>query len=189
MAMTSLDLVNRALVKIGAAPITSFNDTVSEAKIAKLTYSTMRDALLSAYPWSFATMQRPLVRILGRPIADYEYAFQLPNDFLRVLSAGTNGKGRGLEYKIVERRLHCDSDHVILSYIFKPLEASFPPFFDQALIYALAAEFCLPITGSSNQTESLAKLAELEFKRARQIDASQDTPNQFEDNSLIEARY
>ena len=43
----------------------------------------MRDALLSAYGWSFATGQVALNRLDTPPAADYANAFQLPDDFLR----------------------------------------------------------------------------------------------------------
>ncbi len=188
MALNGLELANRALIKLGAAPIQNFDDPVTEANVAKLLYPTLRDSLLSSHPWSFATAQQPLVRLIGRPVADFSYAYQLPNDFLRVLSAGSQQKGQGLTYRILERRLHCDSDHVILSYIFRAKEVNFPPFFDQLMIAKLAAEFCLPIVESVSRAEVLNRFAEEEFRRARQIDAMQDTPTTFQDFSLIQAR-
>jgi hypothetical protein len=80
------------------------------------------------------------------------------------------------------------AEEVILTYIFRPEEEEFPPYFDMALIARLAAEFCLPLTENSARAESLARLAEAEFAKARQIDAQQDTPNRIEDFSLISAR-
>ena len=49
-----------------------------------------------------------------------------PGDFLRVLSAGGGGRGRGLPYRIHERRLHANSESVTLTYIFRPDESTFP---------------------------------------------------------------
>jgi hypothetical protein len=46
-------------------------------------------------------------------------------------------------------------------------------FFDAALIAALAAEFCLPVTESTSRAELLYRLSESEFRRARLIDAQQ----------------
>jgi hypothetical protein len=56
------------------------------------------------------------------------------------------------------------------------------------VIARLAAEFCLPLTENSSRAEALAKLAELEFRRARLIDNQQDSQLGFEDFTLIEAR-
>ncbi|MHA1597621.1 MAG: hypothetical protein ACTSV1_02780, partial [Alphaproteobacteria bacterium] len=64
----------------------------------------------------------------------------------------------------------------------------FPPFFDQVLIQRLSAEFCIPLTESTSRSEVLYKLAEAEFRRAKTIDAQQDTPGRIEDFTLIGVR-
>jgi hypothetical protein len=57
MALTDVALCSRALIRIGAAPITSFDDGTAEAEIAGALFGPVRDALLSAYAWSFASGQ------------------------------------------------------------------------------------------------------------------------------------
>lgn len=188
MAISSIALSSRALLKLGADTIASFDDGTAEAEIAANLYPSTRDALLSAHPWGFATAQATLPRLTAEPVADFAYAFQLPADFLRALSAGPTGRGRGITYRIAESRLHADYTEVVLSYIFRPTETEFPPFFDQALITRLAAEFCIPLTESTSRSESLHKLADVEFRRAKMIDSQQDTPGRIEDFSLVEAR-
>jgi hypothetical protein len=178
------------LLAIGCEPISSFSEGTAEAEVASMLYGGVRDAVLSAYPWSFATAQRDLPRIVATPLVDYAYAYQLPEDFLRALSVGSrsHNRGRGVSYRIHERRIHTNSPSVVLTYIFRPQEQTFPPFFDQALISRVAAELCLPLTENTSRTELQCKLAELEFKRAKSIDAQQQTPNRFEDFTLLEVR-
>lgn len=188
MALSSIALCSRALMKLGADGITSFEDGTAEAEVAASLYGPIRDALLSAYPWSFAKGQMGLARLIVEPIADYAYAYQLPSDFLRALSAGVGGRGRGIDYRLAERRLHTDASEVTLTYIFRPDESTFPPFFDQALINRLAAEFCIPLTDSTSRAETLHKLAEKEVQRAKSIDGQQESSTHIEDFSLIEAR-
>jgi hypothetical protein len=77
---------------------------------------------------------------------------------------------------------------VYLTYIFRPAEADFPPFFDQLLIARLAAEFCIPLTESTSRAEMLHRIAESEFRRARLIDAQQDSPLAIDDFPLVEVR-
>lgn len=188
MALNDVALASRALIRLGAAPISSFNDGSAESEIAGALFGPVRDALLSAYGWSFATGQQVLNLLDTSPLADYTHAFALPDDFLRAMSAGTGGKGRGLNYRIARNALHCDATEVLLTYIFRPEEEEFPPYFDAALIARLSSEFCIPITENTSRAESLYKMAEIEFERARQIDAQQDTPGRIEDFSLINAR-
>ncbi len=180
MALSAIQLCARALVKIGSAPILGFDEGSAAAEVASLLYPSTRDALLSAHPWNFATAQRQLAPLVSSPTADYAYAFQLPGDYLRALSAGAGRRGRGLTYRIAERRLHAHAEEVILTYIFRPNEADFPPFFDHVLIARLAAEFCIPLTENSSRAEALARVAEEEFRRARLIDAQEETAGGFD---------
>jgi len=182
MALTALALCSRALLKLGAAPIASFEEGTAEAEVAANLYPSTRDALLSVHPWGFATGQVRLPRLAASPVADYGHAFQLPADFLRGISTG------GVPYRIAERRLHASTDEIVLTYIFRPAEADFPPFFDQALIARLAAEFCTPITESTARAQLLFKLADDEMRRARLIDTQQETAQALDRFPLVEAR-
>ncbi len=188
MALSDIALCSRALIKIGASPITSFSDASAESEIAGTLFDNVRDALLSAYAWSFASGQIVLNQLATTPVADYDYAYALPNDFLRALSAGSGTRGRGLNYRIVGGELHTNAPDVVLSYIYRPTEESFPPYFDQALIARLSAEFTIPVTENTSRAESMFKLAEKEYMRARQIDAQQDSPSAIEDFTLIDVR-
>ena len=189
MALSRIAICSRALLKIGAHTIASFDDGTTEAEVAANLYPSTRDALLSSHPWNFASGQVELAKLSAEPIADYQAAFQLPADFLRALSAGLDGRSSGVEYRINERRLYANADRVVLSYVFRPDELSFPPFFDQTLIARLAAEFCIPITESTSRADALRRQAEAEFKNAKTIDSQQDVPGRIEDFSLIDARY
>ncbi|MGE4313028.1 MAG: hypothetical protein AB7E85_01990 [Pseudobdellovibrionaceae bacterium] len=188
MALNDVALCSRALIRIGANPILSFDDGSAESEIASALYSSTRDALLSTYGWSFATGQIALSRLEATPSADYDYAYGLPSDFLRALSAGQGGRGRGLNFRIGRGVLETNAESVILTYIFRPEEEQFPPYFGNALMARLAAEFTIPLTESTSRAESMYRMAEAEFARARQIDAQQDTPSRLERFTLIESR-
>ncbi|MTI08489.1 hypothetical protein [Curvivirga aplysinae] len=189
MALSAVALCSRALLKLGAEPISSFEDGTAESMAASLLYGSTRDAVLSAYPWTFATAQKGLARLVGKPVADFQYAYQLPPDFLRILSAGEGGRSRGIDYQIIENRLHTDAPAVTATYIFRPYESMFPAYFDQLMILRLAAELCLPLTESTSRAESMLNLAEKEFRKTKSIDAQQDTPQSIEGFNLIEGRY
>ncbi len=188
MALSALVLCSRALLKLGAAPVASLEEGTAEAEIAANLYPHVRDAMLSAHPWSFATGQASLPRLVAKPVADYAFAFQLPPGFLRALSAGSGGAGRGISYRIHESRLHADSQAVTLTYVFRPEEADFPPFFTEALVARLSAEFCLPLTESTGRAETLYRLAEQSLRAARLADSQQATTKALDGFPLIMAR-
>ncbi|NKE46409.1 hypothetical protein HB662_16625 [Roseomonas frigidaquae] len=188
MALTAVALCSRALLRLGAQPVASLDEGTAEAEVAANLYASTRDALLSAHPWSFATGQTSLPRLAATPPADMAHAFQLPTGFLRALSAGSGGRGGGMPYRLHEDKLQADATSVTLTYIFRPDESAFPPFFAQALVARLAAEFCLPLTDSASRAEMLFRLAEGEMRSARLIDSQQDTPRAIEHFPLIDVR-
>lgn len=189
MAMSRIDLCSRALLKIGANVIGSLNEGTAEADVASNLYDYVRDALLSAHPWHFATTQRKLAALSHEAIGDHANVFALPADCLRVLSAGPVGKDAGLVYRLLNRRLHTDASEVALTYVFRAAEADFPPFFDKVLIAHLAAEFCIPLTDSTSRWESLRKAAESELGQARLINAQEVTTPRIDDFVLVETRF
>ena len=188
MALNSIELCSSALLKLGADSISSFEDGTAEAKVAARLYPLVRDAMLSAHPWSFATKKVELAQLAMVPPTDFAYAHQLPNDFLKALSAGDAVRGRGLTYQIVNWQLHSDAETVVLTYVFRPSEGDFPAYFASALVTRLAAEFCLPLTENTSRADRFTRLAEAELKLAKLVDSQQDTPPKVEDFTLIEAR-
>ena len=188
MNYTDVSICSKALLKIGAQTITSFEDGTAEAEVAGNLYPLVRDSLLSSYPWSFAVSQKRLARLDMTPLDDYTYAYQLPPDYLRMISAGIGSRGRGVEYRIYENKIYTNSPELIITYIARVDESIFPTFFQDTLVARLAYEFCLPLTESTSRAEHLQKRAEEILKQARLTDAQQGTPLTFEDFSLIEAR-
>jgi hypothetical protein len=188
MALTALALCSRALLSIGAQPIAAFDEGTAEAEVAANLYPAIRDSLLSAHPWSFATGQATLPRLAATPVADFAHAYQLPAGLLRVLSAGVPDRGQGLTYRILEERLHSNADQVVLTYIFRPDESALPAFFADALAARLAAEFCLPLTEDAGRAQLLHNLADAQARRARNIDSQQATPRAIGDFPLLTVR-
>lgn len=187
MAMSRIDLCSRALLKIGANPIASLTEGTAEADVAGNLYDYVRDALLSAHPWHFATTQKKLAALPGSEAATNGYA--LPSDCLRVLYAGSYEGGSGLVYRLSNRTLHTNAAEIYLTYVFRADEADYPPYFDKVLIAHLAAEFCIPLTDSTSRWESLRKIAEEDLRQARLINAQQATPAGIDDFCLVETRF
>ena len=188
MALNDIALCSRALIRLGAQPITSFEDGSTEGEICGALYAQSRDALLSAYGWNFATGQVTLAALNENGIGDYSNVFALPNDFLRALTAGSGAKSSGLDYRIMRGKLYTNATQVVLTYVFRPDESEFPPFFDSVLISRLAAELCIPLTENTSRFDTLMRLAETEFARARQLDAQQDRAQKLTSFPLTDVR-
>ena len=191
MALGDIALCARAMVMIGASPVSSFDEDSAEAEIARLLYPTIRDGMLASYPWRFAARGAWLARLAaandGRDPRDGSALFALPRDFIRLLSLENEG-GKITRFELRDRAVLCAGETAHLSYVARLAEGSFPPWFDLALIARLAAEFCLPLTESSARAEYLFKRSEDQFREARLADAQQSTPHAIDDFSLISAR-
>ena len=185
--LTDLQLCNAALVKLGATQIVGFDDPDAAAAIAASLYPLIVEAVLSAHPWSFTLKRAQLTAAAGAPPVDFERRFLLPADFLRALYL--DNRGASPRYALIGGELHTDADAVVLTYQFRPPEASFPPFLRVALVARLAADFCIPLTENSSRAEALDRLAERELERAWVIDRSQDTPPLIADDTLTRVRF
>ena len=188
MSDTAITLCSKALIKLGAKSITSFQEETVESEVANQLYESTLQNLLASYPWRFALTQKTLARLTEKPITDYQYAYQLPNDCVRILSAGVNAKSSGLNYKILGQKLYTNAESVVINYIFRPEENTFPAFFVDALVGKLAAEFCLPLTESTTRTDYVKKMSESSIATARLVDSQQNVNSTFQDFSLIEVR-
>lgn len=188
--MSALSFCNQALIRLGADQITSFSEETAEAEVSLGLYETTLRYLLSAYPWSFATGYKSLGQLKERPLADFDYAYQLPTDFLRALSIGEQSQknSHGGQYRIRGRAIYTNQSSCLLRYIFRPQEEALPAFFGEALIMRLATAFSLPLTESVTKADLLVKQAQSSYEQAKLIDAQQQTPLTFDDYTLIEVR-
>ena len=85
-ATTPIDVCNRALVLIGASPMTSFEDGTNEALVAVNLYEdTTRSALVNTR-WRFASNQSILNRLSDAPTGRYDSAYAIPSSSIYVLS-------------------------------------------------------------------------------------------------------
>lgn len=186
---TDLDLCNMALISVGAAPISSFSDPQTEAIVASRLYAVTRDQLLSRHPWGFAQKQVALTPVTSTPEADYSYQFELPADFLAAISVGSSGSGQGLRYRIVGDTMQANATQVVLTYSHKAAEDLYPPFFAHALMLALAAAFCIPLTENTARAAQYNELAETALREAKRIDSQQDTPLRMQADNLLQVRW
>lgn len=79
---------NLALIKLGAARITSLDDGTKQSKIMGQLWNTVRDAEMSAHPWSFAATRALIPASATPPAFGWAYAYPQPTDFLKFIEVG-----------------------------------------------------------------------------------------------------
>jgi hypothetical protein len=164
--------MNSALTKLGADLIISPDDNNQRAKSCKLRYPVVRDLLLRSHPWNFAIGYSSLAAITPKPdaIFDYQYVFQIPSDFLRVLETNLcdNDKWEELE----GGRIGCNVSAIKIKGVKRITDVTkYDSNFCEVLAFALAKDLSYLVTQSSAQVKQLGDDHRMALREARSFDA------------------
>jgi hypothetical protein len=183
--ISDVDIANSALIKIKANLITSFGDDGEEAAACNILYSQLRDDILRSHPWNFAIKQATLQQLSDDPAFEFNNAFQLPNDCLRVLKTDD----MSFKYKIKGRELHTDAGSVKIEYIRQETDTTiFDPLFVEVLATRLASELAYPIAGSNETKGILLREYEKKMAEAKRRDGQEGIMDVVEANFWIDSR-
>lgn len=185
-------LASQALVLLGEDPIAAFEETGTPGIVADSRYETTVRALLAGHPWHFARTFATLTRLTAEPetATGYTAAYQRPIDCLRVVCPWLNERAV-TDWSLDATRILLDagtSDTVELEYLARTDESRWSPVFTQALVYQLAAEFAVPVTGDPKLAGYWAAEAAKQLARARHANATERPTRPVQPGSLLWAR-
>jgi hypothetical protein len=171
-------ICNSALAKIGAGRITALGEASKNASLCAELYDKCRDDLLRAHSWNFATARAKLARQAEAPAFGPAYAYALPADWIRCVSAhGSADGGPAVVYRIEGAGLLSDAEQVYLRYVRRVADANLMPAdFREALACLLARELAVPIAQSGSLEEKLEARFRTRLRRARTTDGLEDQP-------------
>ena len=136
-SLSEIDIINRALAKIGDQRITSRTDNVNRARIMDNLYDGVRDELLRESPWNFATKRTTLAADPVAPVYEWETAFAVPADILYMVSTENNSAYRLEGNQILSHQ----ENSLKITYIRRVTDATeFDTGFAEALAAKLASE-------------------------------------------------
>lgn len=168
---TSLQICQKAVALIGANKPESFDDGSVEGEVCSDVYTDLLKTILSSRPWTFATKKVQLTKIEVQSELGLSNVFILPTEVIKIFTDRD-----GLDYELLEGKLHTNSDNAFLKYAYIPNETYMSADFVHALKYGIASEINLPITGNTTRTDYLEhKFAKL-LKKAAFTD-SRSKPN------------
>jgi hypothetical protein len=189
VANTDIDIATAALILIGAAPITSFTETSTEALVAANIYEDVIRSALCASRWRFAANQQELNRLSDAPTGRFDLAYQLPSDLLMLHALTVNNN-------IIEYNVYGDlaftngsiTDKVIADYSIRVGEEKFPSYFILAVEYALASAFAVSIARDDGLASVLENKAQQLMQQARTLDSQQQTTRKLSTSRFITER-
>ena len=189
VANSAIDIASRALVLIGAEPITSFDSSSTEALVASNMYEDTVRATLATARWRFATEQAVLNQLTDTPTGRFDIAHQLPSDLLILHAVTIND--RLIEYTVYGDKVFSDSttaDTLIADYTFRAEEVNFPSYFSLALQYSLASIFATSIARDDRLMQIMETKANMLMAKARNLDSQQQTTRRLSTSRFITDR-
>lgn len=169
---SDLSICNSSLLMANANTINSFDDSTREALMCNQLYETTRDTQLSKHPWSFSIFQEKLAKTTNTPLFDYDYEYQLPTGYIRILKTDNLGN----DYRILKDKLLSNQTEVELLYQKNPGEEFFPAYFERLVELKMAELLSLSLVQDEAMAQAFQRSYLLAMREARGID-SQNSPN------------
>lgn len=186
MAVSEVSICNSAIAKIGGQRLVSLDDANERARLFKEQYPKMRDELLYAHPWSFATKRAAPVAVVLPPNSLYPAKFQLPLDCLRVLEV----EGWTSRWSTEDGFLIVDHPDPVIKYVAQVTDVSkFSPAFSETLAAKLAAECCYSLVQSVTLRAQLIQEYEKQLRLARSYNAQEASTDRVYADSWLHSRY
>lgn len=201
MATTKEDVAAVALTLIRATPITSFSDGSNEANIITNVYSPLVQKIMTLHPWSFATKKRRLNQNSTNPVNEYNYAYIIPSEALRIFKVFDSSSVNAIpntNYKIMGSNILSNDTTLYAEYTTYVSESYWPPYFADFMAYALAAKIALAVTDDENLAQGMQQVAfgtpgqggrGGEFANAANIDSQQNPAQTLQPSELISFRF
>jgi hypothetical protein len=186
MADNPITIVNRALTRLGATPITAF-DCASEttARIMCTIFEPALRAALQSHRWNFTEIRANLAGWLCAPEHTFGCTYVLPDNLLqlnettldeqtpwRVESHFCSVNGTYTNILVTDG---CSPVGVVYTaYVTDPRRWS--PLFTEALVTELAALAAYPVTRNATLQQGLQQEAEIKWRKARSRDGQEGRP-------------
>lgn len=196
-----ISICNLALSNIGKPDIQDINEVSAESKACKQFYEHTRDLLLQSYPWRFAQTTAALASVTNTKADRWGYAYQRPNDCLKVLriadvydvpfaeSDGSLIIAGGHSYDIEGDKVFCYLAPAYLTYTRRLIDPTkYPPLFIETLSWHLAVRLAMPLTRDPKVRADAYQLAVQSFGQAGVADANEVRQVEDAPARAIEAR-
>jgi hypothetical protein len=172
---TKIEIINRALQKIGARPINSLTEDSKNARAVAIAYDSCVEAELRDHDWAFARKREQLAPDPSPPPFGYGYKYRVPSDFVRLVDPDFFDGDPNLDW-IIENGFILTNDGPTLNIIYvRKIQnaAEFDPLFCDVLSTRIAMEICEDITQSNTKLENLDALYESTIAKAKKANSTE----------------
>lgn len=170
-SQSEIDIINRALSKIGDNRIASRDENNNRARLMDSLYEGVRDELLRECPWNFATARDSLAADPDAPLYEWATAFDVPADLLYMVSTENHSA-----YRLEGNQILSNQENSLkITYIRRVTDTTeFDTGFAELLATKLAYEAVSNIAADTPLQDRLFRDLELETIRAKKFDGQED---------------
>lgn len=190
MATSVIEICNNALLDLGEDVIMSLGDDTKAAGLCNHRWPAVRDAVLRAHPWNCAMAQAELAAGAAAPLWKWEYKYNLPTDFLRIVQlVGQDGSSIN-DWEIQGGIILCnEAAPIFISYVRRETDPNrYDALLDEALASRLAATLAYPLSGSTSLAQAHWDIYQKKLAEARGVDAREGVPESVTPTSWLGAR-
>lgn len=190
---SAVGICNLALDTLKQELIANIESPVSvEESLCARWYDVTRRELLRSHPWSFARTRTTLLRNTTAPAFEYEDAYDLPADFLRLLYTGDDVYMENREYTIENGQILMNNSGDSLAIVYVKDVTSVAKM-DALFVDALAAELTVKLApallGMKPATQSyLVSERDRILRQVRSINGQENPVKVIHKSDLITAR-
>ena len=189
---SNVDIVNNALSILGGSTISSLTEDTKKARISNQRFENVRNRVFRAHPWNCLIKRVQLAENSTAPVVEFDNAFALPSDFLRVLkihNGTTDSVASDMPYKIEQKNLITDESTVYLVYVAKDTDpTNYDTYLYEVLAFQLAADMAYAITNNATLAKNLLVDADEKLREARFVDSVENSTDTVEASEFTNAR-
>lgn len=183
--MDQITICNSALTRIGCARISSIDEQTKSAIALKAIYGLTRDSLFRCHPWNFTIKRAVLAPVSGTPAYEFDYAYTLPSDCLRVLDPDSTY----IDFVVENGQLLCNESSLNLRYIYRNEdESSWDAAFAEVMSWKLARDIGYHMTQSQSLVEACDKAYRAALQEARSMDGAEGVMKGIEATDWLDIR-
>lgn len=182
-----IDICVAALQTVGAEEINSFDDESREARLCASIYPRLKKNALQKTNWRFAIRQQQLNQLVATPLFGFSYAYQLPNDFLRLV--GKNNPT--VKHQLFENKVYTDLTTLYANILYDVDAQYFPAYFGLLLQLELTSLLAAALLEDENKADKFDKFAQKQLLIAKSIDSQNNSSSTFPEGAfnLTAVRY
>jgi hypothetical protein len=187
-----VNICNSALNLLGASTIAALTDDTKNARLCNQRYEPVRNRVFRSHAWNCLHKRVQLAQNSTAPVIEYDHAYALPSDCLRVLkihNGTTDSIADALDYKLEGRNIITDEDTVYAIYIALDTDPNnYDTYLRESISHQLAADLCYAITNNATLANQYMTRADERLREARFIDATENSLGTIESNEFTNAR-